>query len=110
MINNHSTPYERAVTFAFDGGLCAARCWGFGGFAARGYRGRLSAGALITVDAVGAGSGPLTPVAVPARVVRADPERGELAVSFLDLDATAYRALAPIVDDLIERLRASDAG
>ena len=67
--------------------------WSFGGMLLTDYAGPLGAGALLTITAMALGDEPLSIVRVKARVVRADPASRQLALTFLDVDETAYALL-----------------
>lgn len=82
-----------ALTLQLDDGLYQTHDWSMGGFMVEGYRGTLSPGALVVLRRIAALDGTLAEVNVRARVVRADPERRRLMVTFLALDAAANAIL-----------------
>jgi hypothetical protein len=91
-----------AVILAFNGGSYATESWSLGGFVVDGYQGKLSAGALISVEGIGTSGSEMTSIEARARVVRIDREERRLVVSFLDLDGRAYSVLQ---DLMAERMR-----
>jgi hypothetical protein len=70
-----------------------------GGVAVEDYSGRRTAGALLTVVAVGAAGSDLAPVSIRARVVRADALMARLSIAFLGLDAPAYAVLSGLIEN-----------
>ena len=101
----HERVARPAITVSFDGETYRTESWSLGGFLIEGYDGRLSPGALLTVDALGTLDGALEPVVVRSRVVRADPESGRLVVSFLDVDDRAYHVLQDFMSERMRLLR-----
>lgn len=91
-----------AVTLAFNGGQHTTGSWSLGGFVVDDYQGRLSAGALISVEGICTAGSEMTPIEVRARVVRINRTEKRLVVSFLDLDGRAYTVLQ---DLMAERMR-----
>lgn len=82
--------------------------WSMGGMLIEGYDGRLTAGALFSVDAIGSDEKTLHSVHIRARVVRCEmdktqPNKRLLAITYLDLDDSAYTLLGDV-------LRARDTG
>lgn len=69
-----------------------------------GYNGPLSAGALLVVTGVGLAGGKIMNVQIQARVNRAIPDTGQLALSFLSVDERAYETLQAIMADKIKDL------
>lgn len=65
--------------------------WSMGGFLLENYDGKLSTGALVTVEGIGCSATQMHDVELPARVVRMDDET--VAINYLGLDATAYEFL-----------------
>jgi len=80
----------------FGGGEYTTQNWSFGGMLITGYAGELSAGSLLTIEGLGAGDGPVAKTSTKARVVRADPNSGTLALTFLDIDTECYAILADL--------------
>lgn len=93
---------DASLAVAFRGAIHTAANWSLGGFILEEYRGPLTPGALLSIDAVGKAGGEMTKVAVRARVVRVDNANRGLAVSFLDLDGRAYTVLHEV---MAERMR-----
>ncbi len=93
---------DASLAVAFKGATHTAANWSLGGFVIEGYRGSLTPGALLSIDAVGKAGGELTKVKVRARVVRANARKQSLAVSFLTLDSRAYSVLHDVMS---ERMR-----
>lgn len=93
---------DASLAVAFKGAIHTAANWSLGGFVIEGYRGPLTPGALLSIDAVGKAGGELTKVRVRARVVRSDGSQNCLAVSFLDMDSRAYKVLHEVMS---ERMR-----
>ena len=65
--------------------------WSMGGFLLENYDGKLSTGALVTVEGIGCSATKMHEVELPARVVRMDDHT--IAINYLGLDATAYAFL-----------------
>lgn len=90
------TPF---LAVKIDGEVYRTVNWSMGGMLIDGYGGRLTAGALLTVEALGNGGGNLRAVNIRARVTRSErkdshPGECRLAVTYLDLDDEAYAVLA----------------
>ncbi len=96
---------DTSLAVAFKGAIHTAANWSLGGFIIEGYRGSLTPGALLSIDAVGKTGGEMNKVSVRARVVRADHARRRLAVSFLDLDGRAYSVLHEVMSDRMRVLK-----
>ncbi len=75
-----------------------------GGTLIAGYQGPLSAGALLEISEIKPSGGKPLAVEIKARVSRAGPEAGDLALAFLDLDSPAYKILLDIMAKKIEGL------
>ncbi len=93
---------DASLAVSFKGTTHTAANWSLGGFVIEGYRGSLTPGALLSIDAVGKAGGKLTKVKVRARVVRANARKQALAVNFLGLDRCAYGVLHEV---MAERMR-----
>lgn len=93
---------DASLGVAFKGATHTAANWSLGGFVIEGYRGPLTPGALLSIDAVGKAGSELTKVKARARVVRKNAAKQTLAVSFLDLDSCAYGVLHEV---MAERMR-----
>ncbi len=93
---------DGSLAVTFKGATHTAANWSLGGFVIEGYRGSLTPGALLAIEAVGKPGSELTKVKVRARVVRANARKRVLAVNFLDLDSCAYRVLHEV---MAERMR-----
>jgi len=89
----HARAENPVVNMTFDGDTYSVRNWSLGGFMIDGYQGRLSPGALFTIEEIKPSEGDPVEVKIKARVLRRDTSRQELAVSFHDIDGTAYRIL-----------------
>lgn len=79
-----------------------------GGTLISGYQGPLSAGALLAISEILLSGGEPMAVEIKARVNRAGPEAGDLALAFLDLDSPAYKILLDIMSKKIEGLEPSE--
>lgn len=101
----HARQEETALTIAFDGASYVIRSWSLGGFMVEDYEGRLSPGALFTVESVGGADGEMWPVAIRSRVVRADAFSRRLMVSFLDIDDRGYHVLQTLMAERMRALR-----
>ena len=93
------------LSVQFDGQVCETVNWSFGGFMTEGYHGRLTPGALFTIEAIGAAGGELTPVEIRARVVRVKPEDRQLVVSLLTVDDRAYEVLQRFMNERLKLMR-----
>lgn len=91
-----------AITLLVDGRPYASHNWSLGGFMIEGYEGRLTPGALFTLDRIAMLDGTFAEVRVPARVVRADAAMQRLVIGFLALDERAYAILN---EHMVERMR-----
>ncbi|MCP5372768.1 MAG: PilZ domain-containing protein [Hyphomicrobiales bacterium] len=89
----HARAENPVVNMTFGGETYSVRNWSLGGFMIDGYQGRLTPGALFTVSQIHTVDGEPVDVKIKARVLRRDPSRQELAVSFHDVDGKAYRIL-----------------
>jgi len=96
---------DGSLAVAFKGTTHTAANWSLGGFVIEGYRGSLTPGALLSIDAVGKAGGELTKVKVRARVVRKNARKQSLAVSFLDLDSCAYGVLHEVMSERMRLLK-----
>lgn len=98
--------YERidtpAIKIVVEGTTYETNNWSLGGLMIEGYRGKLTPGALFTIDKIGAPDGKMASVNVRCRVVRSDTTGNSLMVSFLDVDQRAYTLLG---DFMAERMR-----
>jgi len=81
------------VVVRIAGKTFAAQDLSVGGTQIKDYRGPLTPGALLTIDGIGPKKDALAIVGIRARVNRADPDAGRLALTFLDIDAEAYEIL-----------------
>lgn len=68
--------------------------WSYGGMMVTDYAGDLRAGALLDITRMGPVERKQESVSIKARVVRADPASGLLAISFLHIDQAAYDMLS----------------
>ena len=96
---------DASLVVAFKGGTYTVANWSLGGFVIEGYRGPLTPGSLISVDAVGKVGGELARVKARARAVRKNAAKQTLAVSFLDLDNRAYEVLHEVMSERMRLLK-----
>lgn len=89
----HSRAKTPEIIVAIDEGQFGADNLSLGGALVEDYSGPLSAGAPLTITGIGPSENTMAPVAIRARVNRSDPEAGQLALTFLNLDASAYEIL-----------------
>ncbi|TCS64092.1 PilZ domain-containing protein [Varunaivibrio sulfuroxidans] len=93
------TPF---IVVRIDGETYRTVNWSMGGMLIDGYGGRLTAGALFSVDAIGNDEKSLLSVHIRARVVRCEadkvqPNKRHLAITYLDLDDSAYTLLGDVL-------------
>jgi len=93
------------IALGIDGKPYATSNLSIGGSMVNDYDGPLSAGALITVTGLGPAGEKMTKVEIRARVIRADIEAGQLALTFLELDTAAYEILQDVMAKSIEGLK-----
>lgn len=98
--HKRSKPPE--IVLGIDGKQYPTHNLSIGGSLIGGYDGPLSAGALFTVTGIGPEDGEMTAVAIRARVNRAG--AGNLALTFLELDTSAYEILQDVMAKKIEGL------
>jgi len=67
--------------------------WSLGGILVDAGDDNLTPGSLLSITELGRDKDKMTSVSIKARIVRADPETGRLAVSFLEIDRAAYAVL-----------------
>ncbi|MBF0251030.1 MAG: PilZ domain-containing protein [Alphaproteobacteria bacterium] len=80
----------------FNGEVHRVSNLSMGGFLVPGYRGRLTAGSLLTVDGLGADGEITVNTEIPARVIRK--EEDVVAIRCLNFDAGARRFIATMMD------------
>lgn len=105
----HKRSKTKALAVAFEGQSCDTHDLSIGGTLITGYDGPLSAGSLLSVTGIGPSGGKMTEVYIRARVNRAGPGPGELALTFLDLDERAYGILQDYMASRVEGLEAPEA-
>lgn len=100
----HKRSKTPEIALSIDGKKYPTRNLSIGGSSISGYDGPLSAGALFTVAGIGPVGGKVTTVKIRARVNRADAGAGQLALTFLELDTSAYKILQDAMAKSIEGL------
>ena len=85
------------IFVTIEGDSYPTRNLSIGGTLISGYQGPLSAGALLEISGIKPSGGKSMAVEIKARVSRAGPEAGDLALAFLDLDSPAYKILLDIM-------------
>ena len=100
----HKRQKSRDIAIKFDGKKYNTADLSIGGTLIGGYDGPLSAGALLTVTEIGPAGGKMKKVTIRARVNRADAGAGQLALTFLELDTSAYEILQDVMARKIEAL------
>lgn len=105
----HKRSKTKVLAIAFEGQSCDTHDLSIGGTLITGYDGPLSAGSLLSVTGIGPSGGKMTEVNIRARVNRAGPGPGELALTFLDLDERAYGLLQVYMARQVEGLEAPEA-
>ncbi len=98
----HKRSKTLEIVLGIDGKQYPTHNLSIGGSLIGGYDGPLSAGALFTVTGIGPEGGEMTAVEIRARVNRAG--AGNLALTFLELDTSAYEILQDVMAKSIERL------
>ncbi|MFQ5764149.1 MAG: PilZ domain-containing protein [Rhodospirillales bacterium] len=89
----HSRAKTPEIIVAIDDGQFGADNLSLGGVLVENYDGPLTTGAPLTITGIGPSESTMAPVAIRARVNRADPGARQLALTFLNLDASAYEIL-----------------
>jgi hypothetical protein len=93
------------IVLSIDGKQYLTRNLSIGGSLIGGYDGPLSAGALFTVTGIGPEGGEMEEVEIRARVNRAG--AGNLALTFLEINISAYEILQDVMAKSIEGLEAT---
>ena len=97
------------ISVAIDGESYPTQNLSIGGTLISGYQGSLSAGALLEISEIKPSGAKPMAVEIKARVSRAGPEAGDLALAFLDLDSQAYKILLDIMGKKVEGLEPSES-
>ena len=92
------------ISVTIEGDSYPTQNLSIGGTLISGYQGPLSAGALLEISEIKPSGGKPMAVEIKARVSRAEPEAGDLALVFLDLDSQAYKILLDIMAKKVEGL------
>ena len=92
------------ISVTIEGDSYATRNLSIAGALISGYQGPLSAGALLEISEIKPSGGKPMAVEIKARVSRAGPKAGDLALAFLDLDSPAYKILLDIMAKKVEGL------
>ena len=100
----HKRAKNPEIALSIDGKQYPTHNLSIGGSLISGYDGLLSAGALLSVTGLGSAGGKVTTVEIRARVNRSDAGAGQLALTFLELDAPAYEILQDVMAKRIEGL------
>lgn len=92
------------ISLTIEGETYPTQNLSIGGTLISGYQGPLSAGALLEISEIKPSGVKPMAVEIKARVSRAGPEAGDLALAFLDLDSPAYEILLDIMAKKVEGL------
>lgn len=92
------------ISLTIEGETYPTQNLSIGGTLISGYQGPLSAGALLEISEIKPSGAKPMAVEIKARVSRAGPEAGDLALAFLDLDSPAYEILLDIMAKKVEGL------
>jgi hypothetical protein len=82
-----------ALEIAFAGERFTTVDWSLGGLTVGGYEGKLTIGALFTIDRLATVDGGVAAVRICARVLRRDRQRQRLTIGFLHMDRRAFAVL-----------------
>ncbi|MBC8338738.1 MAG: PilZ domain-containing protein [Alphaproteobacteria bacterium] len=104
----HKRSKTPTINLTIDGMSYRTSNLSIGGSLVEGYEGLLSAGSLLTITALVDTDGTLSDVEIRCRVIRGEPEAKRMAVTFLELDATAYDILQNAMAKRIEGLTLSE--
>ena len=97
------------ISVTIEGKTFSTQNLSIGGTLISGYQGPLSGGAVLEISEIKPSGGKPLTVQIKARVSRAGPEAGDLALAFLDLDSPAYKILLDIMAKKIEGLESPES-
>ena len=101
----HQRVTALSIAVGLDDKSYTSLSWSLGGFIVDGYEGKLSPGALYTIREMALDGACPRPVTARSRVVRFEPPKRRLVVSFLDLDSRAYSLLQEVMSERMRRLK-----
>jgi hypothetical protein len=100
----HKRSRAQSITLTIDGKDYPTGNLSIGGTLVEKYTGPLSAGALLTISGIKDTDGTKAEVEIRSRVIRADPDAKQMALTFLELDEAAYEMLQNHMAKRIEGL------
>ena len=104
----HKRSKTPTITLTIDGKAYGTSNLSIGGSLVEDYSGPLSAGSLLTITALADTDGTTSDVDIRCRVSRSEPDAKRMAITFLELDATAYEILQNAMAKRIEGLTLTD--